>query len=33
MRIINVEINGIKSHNETNFHPEKYTAIVGENKW
>jgi len=23
MRIINVKINGIKSHNETNFHPEK----------
>lgn len=31
MKLINVQITGIKSHNETAFHPEKYTAIVGEN--
>ena len=31
MRIKRIEIKGIKSHKESTFHPEKYTALVGEN--
>src|SRR3989344_5688176 len=31
MKIVNVQIKGIKSHNDSSFSPEKYTALVGEN--
>lgn len=31
MKISSIKIIGIKSHENTEFHPEKYTSIVGEN--